>query len=163
MDIRRATDADIPQVLDLLVQVCNVHANGRPDLFVRDTTKYTADELSQIFRDDSAPVFVAVEPADANDPAAGERVLGYAFCIYQDWNGNNATGVRTLYVDDICVDAAARGKHVGTSLYNHVIDFARGEGFHNVTLNVWSCNPGALKFYEAMGMKPQKIGMELIL
>ena len=122
MDIRRATDADIPQVLDLLVQVCNVHANGRPDLFVRDTTKYTADELSQIFRDDSAPVFVAVEPAEA-----------------------------------------ARGKHVGTSLYNHVIDFARGEGFHNVTLNVWSCNPGALKFYEAMGMKPQKIGMETIL
>ncbi|MEE1210578.1 GNAT family N-acetyltransferase [Parafannyhessea umbonata] len=163
MDIRRATDADIPQVLDLLVQVCNVHANGRPDLFVRDTTKYTADELSQIFRDDSAPVFVAVEPADVNDPDARERVLGYAFCIYQDWNGNNATGVRTLYVDDICVDAAARGKHVGTSLYNHVIDFARGEGFHNVTLNVWSCNPGALKFYEAMGMKPQKIGMETIL
>lgn len=52
---------------------------------------------------------------------------------------------------------------MGTALYNHVIDFARDEGFHNVTLNVWSCNPGALKFYEAMGMKPQKIGMETIL
>ena len=163
MDIRRATDADIPQVLGLLVQVCNVHADGRPDLFVRDTTKYPADELSQIFRDDSAPVFVAVEPAAANGPAAGERVLGYAFCIYQDWSGNNAPGVRTLYVDAICVDESARGKHVGTSLYNHVIDFARGEGIHNVTLNVWSCNPGALKIYEAMGMKPQKLGMGPVL
>ena len=61
------------------------------------------------------------------------------------------------------MDESARGKHVGTALYNHVIDFARDEGFHNVTLNVWSCNPDALKFYEAMGMKPQKIGMETIL
>jgi len=44
-----------------------------------------------------------------------------------------------------------------------VIDFARREGFYNVTLNVWSCNPGAQAFYEAMGMKPYKIGMEQVL
>ena len=156
MQVRRAEEKDIPKMLDLLVQVCNVHADGRPDLFVRDTTKYTADELAQIIRDDGRPVFVADGGADAG-------VLGYAFCVRQNWDGNNATGVTTLYVDDICVDEAARGKHVGTALYRHVIDFARQEGFHNVTLNVWSCNPVAQRFYEAMGMVSQKVTMEQVL
>jgi len=32
-----------------------------------------------------------------------------------------------------------------------------------VTLNVWCCNESAMKFYESLGMKPQKIGMEAIL
>ena len=73
------------------------------------------------------------------------------------------TDIRTLYIDDICVDEASRGQGVGKALYDHVIGYARSHGFYNVTLNVWSCNPGALKFYEAMGLKPQKIGMELIL
>ena len=31
------------------------------------------------------------------------------------------------------------------------------------TLNVWSCNPSALRFYESMGLVPQKICMEQIL
>ena len=48
-------------------------------------------------------------------------------------------------------------------LYNHIVDYAKTNGFYNVTLNVWSCNPGAIKFYEAMGLVPQKIGMELVL
>jgi hypothetical protein len=32
-----------------------------------------------------------------------------------------------------------------------------------VTLNVWSCNPAALRFYEARGLTPQKVGMEQVL
>ena len=70
-------------------------------------------------------------------------------------NPNTSSGDR--------VDAAARGKGVGRALYHHVLDFARAEGCYNVTLNVWACNPGAQRFYEAMGMVPQKLGMETIL
>ena len=40
----------------------------------------------------------------------------------------------------------------------------RGEqGCYNVTLNVWSCNENAMKFYEKCGLKPQKVCMEVIL
>ena len=60
-------------------------------------------------------------------------------------------------------NSGARGKHVGKTLYEYVISYAREQGFYNVTLNVWTCNPSALKFYEAMGLVPQKIGMETIL
>ena len=135
-----------------------VHAAGRPDLFRSGTRKYSDEELLAMFLDDVRPVFVAVDPDD------GERVLGHAFCEVQDLRGsNNMQPILSVYVDDICVDEACRGRHVGTALYRHVIDYARELGCHNVTLNVWECNPGARAFYEAMGMSVQKTCLEQVL
>ena len=142
----------------LLGQVLTVHAEGRPDLFRAGTRKYTDDELLALFADDAHPVFVAVDEKD------GERVLGHAFCAVQDYRGsNNMQPILSIYIDDICVDEAARGQHVGTALYRHVIAYARELGCHNVTLNVWECNPGARAFYEAMGMSVQKTCLEQVL
>ncbi|MBR2681822.1 MAG: GNAT family N-acetyltransferase [Atopobiaceae bacterium] len=159
MQIRRAQQMDMPDIARLLEQVLMVHHNGRPDLFKPNTRKYTDEELAQIIDNDETPIFVALD--DSTDEKA---LLGYAFCMREHYEGHNTMTDRdTLYVDDICVDEAARGKHVGTALYQHVIDFARAEGYYNVTLNVWTCNPGAQAFYEAMGMQPYRIGMETIL
>ena len=70
---------------------------------------------------------------------------------------------RTAYMDDLCVDENSRGKHIGTKLYDYVTNYAKEIGCYNITLNVWSLNESAMKFYEKCGMKPQKIGMETIL
>lgn len=156
MHIRRAEQTDIDGIAKLLLQVAQVHADGRPDLFMSGGTKYTNDELAGIIADDERPVFVAVDEANT--------VLGYAFCVFEDYTQDTVrTHIRTLYIDDICVDEAARGQHVGSAVYDYVIAYAREQGFYNVTLNVWSCNPGAQRFYEAMGMKPYKVGMEQVL
>ena len=156
MHLRRAQTTDIDGLLKLLRQVCQVHADGRPDLFQSGGTKYTAAELEELIARDDRPIFVAVDDAD--------EVLGYAFCVVEDYRGDTArTPIRSLYIDDICVDEDARGQHVGTAVYQHVIEYARAQGFYNVTLNVWSCNPGAQRFYEAMGMTPFKVAMEQIL
>ena len=156
MRIRRATEKDIPGILELLVQVCMVHHRGRPDLFSGPATKYTEAELRELLRDGERPVFVA-ENEDGN-------VLGHAFCVHQETKDSHVlTDVRTLYIDDICVDEACREQRVGRSLYEYVREYAREQGFYNITLNVWACNPGAIRFYEACGLKPQKIGMEEIL
>lgn len=48
-------------------------------------------------------------------------------------------------------------------LYEYVIEFARNNGFYNVTLNVWADNVSAVSFYQKLGMNVQKIGMETIL
>lgn len=155
VEIRRAGARDVAGVHELLSQVLEVHAAGRPDLFRTGTRKYTDDELLGIFANDETPVFVAVE---------GPEVLGHAFCVLEDHTAeNNWQDVKTLYIDDICVSEKSRGRHVGTALYRHVIDYARGLGCHDVTLNVWSCNPGAKAFYQAMGMTPYKVGMEQVL
>ena len=156
MIIRRAKNTDIDGLNHLLLQVCLVHHNGRPDLFKYGAKKYTDDELCAIIRDDKTPIFVAVDEED--------NMRGYAFCIFQQHVGHNIlTDVKTLYIDDLCVDETCRGQHVGSALYRHVLDFAKEQKCYNVTLNVWSCNESAMRFYERCGLKPQKVGMEQIL
>ena len=153
--IRRAVEKDIPKIIDLLKQVCLVHHNGRPDIF-KVGTKYSAEELKVILKDESRPILVSI---DEND-----NVQGYCFCIYQQHVNNSVlTDIKTLYIDDLCVDETLRGKHIGKELYESVVKLAKDTGCYNLTLNVWSCNQPALKFYESLGLLPQKIGMELIL
>ncbi|MBR1561318.1 MAG: GNAT family N-acetyltransferase [Clostridia bacterium] len=154
-NVRRARAGDIPAIMDLLVQVNMVHHNGLPDLFKGPTTKYTADELKKILSDDETPVFVCVDEDD--------KVLGHGFCVRQHFGGQLMEEVETLYIDDICVDENARGQQVGRALYDHILGYARSLGCYNVTLNVWSCNPGAMAFYEKLGLRPYKVGMEKIL
>ena len=78
-------------------------------------------------------------------------------------HSNNLRETKSLFIDDLCVDESARGRGVGTAFYQYVLDYARREGCYNVTLNVWSLNGPAMKFYEKCGLKPQKVGMETIL
>ena len=156
MDIRHAQEKDMPGIIDLLQQVLMVHHHGRPDLFKAHVKKYTDPELTEIIADDTRPIFVAV-----NDTG---NVMGYAFCVFICHEHDNIlTDVRTLYIDDLCVDEQLRGQHIGRALYDYVVRFAKDSGCYNLTLNVWSCNPGAMKFYEKCGLVPQKVGMEVIL
>ncbi len=156
MKIRRAKESDMTGINQLLMQVLTVHHNQRPDLFKGNTKKYTDKELKAIIEDDMKPIFVAV--------SEDETVLGYAFCQYiQHINDNILTDIKSLYIDDLCVDEKSRGTHIGKSLYEYVIEYARKSECYNVTLNVWSSNQNALQFYEKCGLVPQKIGMEKIL
>ena len=154
MQIRRATLTEIDGINKLLYEVHKVHSDKRPDLFKVGSKKYTNEELAKIIVDDNRPIFVYVDNDD---------ILGYAFCVFIKNNSNSLTDILTLYIDDLCVDENARGKKVGTSLYNYVLQFAKDAGCYNVTLNVWACNNSALKFYEKCGLSVQKIGMEKIL
>lgn len=156
MKIRRAQKKDLEGLNRLLHQVLMVHHNGRPDLFKANCKKYTDEELIQIIADDARPIFVGVDDA--------EHVLGYAFCMFVTHENDNVlTPIKSLYIDDLCVDETHRGAHIGSELYHYVCEFAKQEGCYNVTLNVWECNPSARRFYEAMGLVPYKTGMEVIL
>jgi len=150
--IRRATAADIDRLNDLLFQVQQLHAEGRPDIFKTGAKKYTTEELSAIIADDTTPIFVYLED---------DILMGYAFCIYQETpDSPQLHARRVLYIDDLCVDEQYRRRHIGEKLYDYVIDFARENGCDSVTLNVWSVNPSAEKFYRKMGMQPLKTYME---
>lgn len=155
MIIRRAENKDLDSINKLLRQVLDVHHKGRPDIFKANAKKYSDSELLQIIADDKKPIFVAED---------NNEILGYAFCVFQQYMSNNIlTDIKTLYIDDLCVDETKRGMHIGKTLYEYVIAFAKAQDCYNVTLNVWSLNKNALKFYENMGLSSQKIGMEKIL
>ena len=113
-------------------------------------------ELLELLSDERYYILVCAGECD--------EVLGYCFCIYQQHVDNSIlTDIKTLYIDDLCVDEAQRGRHIGKELYEAAVAHARESGCYNLTLNVWSCNASATRFYESCGLKPQKIGMELIL
>ncbi len=151
--IRKANKEDIKRIIELLHQVNMVHHVIRPDLFKPHTTKYNERELETMLNDDSKPIFVFDD----------EMVLGYAFCQITEVRGNQLLeDIKTLYIDDICVDENARGKHVGKALYEYVRDYAKSIGCNNITLNVWDGNEPALHFYRSMGMQVQKTTMEII-
>lgn len=154
---RRAEEKDIPRIMDLLRQVHDVHSSGRPDLFNPGGIKYREYEVRDIMKDDDTPIFVST---DANDV-----VQGYLFGAYGKVADDNTCLVKhtNFYIDDLCVDEAARGQHIGEELYNYVIEEAKKNGAYNVTLHVWNCNPSAMKFYEKMGLIPQYICLEKIL
>lgn len=154
MDIRRAVKTDIGQIETLLYQVHKVHSDGRPDLFKDGEKKYTGEELVSLMEDEDRPIFVAVEQ---------DRILGYAFCVYQKNGSHSMHHIKTLYIDDLCVLESERGKRIGSALYEYVLGVARENGCYNVTLNVWACNESARKFYDKCGLQVQKIGMEKIL
>ena len=139
--IRRAEIKDIPGIIELLHQVDMVHHVLRPDLFKPNTTKYDEQELKALIGDDSKPIFVFDDGT----------VLGHAFCLVTEVKDDKLLqDIKTLYIDDICVDEKARGKH-------------QSIGCNNITLNVWDGNDAALSFYRNMGMKVQKTTMEILL
>ena len=153
--VRKANIRDIKRIMELLHQVDMVHHLIRPDLFKPNTTKYNEQELEALLNDDSKPIFVFDN---------GNDVLGHAFCMITEVRDDKLLqDIKTLYLDDICVDEKARGQHVGKALYEFVRDYALSIGCNNIILNVWEGNDPALSFYRNMGMKVQKTTMEIKL
>ena len=155
MEIRLANNSDIPGMIELLKQVGEVHHKIRPDLFRGGAQKYSETDLAQLLKDENRPIVVGIEDG---------QMLGYCFCILEEVKDNPVLcDVKSLYIDDLCVDENIRGKHVGSKLYDHVCAYAKSIGCRSVTLNVWCGNDSAMRFYESRGMKPRKIYMETSL
>lgn len=152
--VRKASKNDITRIIELLHQVDMVHHVIRPDLFKPNTTKYNEKQLEALLSDDDKPVFVYDDG----------KIWGHAFCLITEVkNDKLLQDIKTMYIDDICVDETARGKHIGKALYEHVNSYARSIGCQSITLNVWEGNTPALSFYRNMGMHVQKTTMETFL
>ena len=152
MVIRRAKQEDIGRLLDLLSEILEIHAKLRPDLFASGTTKYSRIQLEAMVRDDTKPIYVA---------EMGGYVVGYAMCQIR-MPSSNMYPVKIFHLDDLCVDEAARGRHIGKTLFEYVKGYAREKGCHNITLHAWECNPAAMAFYRSLGLKTQYTCFELI-
>ena len=155
MEIRFAQAKDVTGILALLRQVGEVHHQGRPDIFRNGAQKYGASQILSMLDSSATPIFVAVED---------DKVLGYGFCMFKQYKNDPVIADHsTIYIDDLCVDENHRGLHIGRAIYQEILRYAKMRRCYNVTLNVWSCNPSAMRFYESLGLKPQKVGMEVLL
>lgn len=155
MEIRFAEAKDVTGILALLRQVGQVHHQGRPDIFRKGAQKYGASQVLSMLNSSKTPIFVAIE---------GEKVVGYGFCQVKIYENDPVIADHTeIYIDDLCVDENCRGQGIGQAIYKEIIRYAKMRKADSITLNVWCCNESAMRFYEKLGLKPQKIGMELPL
>ncbi len=155
MKIRFAEPADVAGILALLRQVGRVHHEGRPDLFRENAQKYGASQILAMLSSSKNPIFVAVQE---------DRVVGYGFCQIKTYDHDPVLADRTeLYIDDLCVDQSCRRQGIGQAIYGEICRYAKMRRCYSITLNVWCCNEDAVKFYEKLGLQPQKIGMEMLL
>lgn len=151
--IRFAKAGDETVIAALLEQIYEQHAKGRADLFGGGRSKYTAEDVLALFNHPNQPIFVA---ADEND-----RVLGYAFCVIKEFT--SPASYKTLYLDDLNVDASARRQGIATALVDACRQYGKEKDCYNLTLNVWAFNEGALRFYERNGFTPQRFILEDVL
>ena len=156
MTIRSAQPNDIPALLGLLEQILSVHHQVHPDIFKESDGKYSEEELEQLMAQDKTPIFV-YENADG-------QILGHLFVTIKEVSDNPVLQpIKSLFIEDLCVDQAVRGQKIGDQLYQFAVNYAREIGCYNLTLNVWNDNEGALRFYQRQGMKPQETVMETII
>lgn len=154
MPIRKATITDIPVLMGFLEQILLVHHQARPDIFKSSGSKYSPEQLEQLMAQETTPIFVYENEAG--------QVLGHLFVTIKESQSSVLNPVKTLFIEDLCVDENARGQKIGEQLYQFAEDFAQEIGCYNLTLNVWNDNAGALRFYERLGLKPQETVMERI-
>ena len=121
-----------------------------------DAKEEVSEIVVKMINDDKKPIYVAVNGSGI--------CVGYAFCQLQEQSvSNNTVPFKSLYIDDLCVDKEQRGKHIGEALFDYVKKEAKRMDCCEVTLNVWTGNTPAEKFYEKMGLKTKKRMMEYIL
>ena len=154
--VRKAEVRDSERIIEMLLQICEIHHSGRADLFKKNGKKYDKNELFLILKDEKRPVFVAV---DENDVA-----VGYAFCVINSFSGLTAVNDHvSIYIDDFCVDKDCRGRGTGKIIFDKIKDYAKQIGAYNIELNVWEFNKPAIAFYESLGMETQRRRMEIIV
>jgi len=152
--IRPAVPADYPAVGRLLLQISQLHARLRPDIFRPASRKYDEAQYAGLLADPDSPILVA-------ENGAGE-VVGYAMCQVRESKGHAVTHDRRwLHLDDLCVDEACRGQGVGRLLMEGVKGLARERGLTQIELNVWECNGDALRFYERLEFATQRRVLEM--
>ena len=155
MIIGSAKKEQAEQIARLLGYICDYHADGRPDIFIKGGSKYDTESVARLIDDPDVTVLTASE---------GDSVLGYLIAKVTVTGGDpHIRRMKTFYVDDLCVSPEHARKGVGTALFNEARRRAKELGCERIDLNVWSFNEGAIRFYEKMGLSVCRMHMEELL
>jgi GNAT superfamily N-acetyltransferase len=136
--IRAATPDDVPAILRL----------------VRDLAEYekslheveaTEDDLREALFAPDPKVFALIAEHEGGP-------VGFAlwFLSYSTWVGRHG-----IYLEDLYVDPAIRGKGYGKALLTELARIAHDRGYGRVEWAVLNWNKPSIDFYEALGARPQ--------
>ena len=152
MQIRNMILDDYKEVDRLMAQVHKIHVNGRPDLYIDVEHIYSFEQFKEMVENEDMITILAEEE---------ENILGICFVSMRAKTG--MVKRRTAYMEDLCVDERYRGKGIGKDLFLYAKKMAVNMGAERLDLMVWEFNEDARKFYEKIGMKPQRYIYETML
>lgn len=99
-------------------QILLVHHQARPDIFKEKGRKYNEQDLEQLMNQGYTPIFI-YEDEDG-------QILGYLFVTIKEESENPVLRpIKTLFIEDLCVNQAARGQKIGDQLYQFAISYLR--------------------------------------
>ena len=151
MKIRQAKIEDKNDLIEILIQVQELHCKNRPDTFKKVTKQEVESEVIEV---EDRKMIVA-----ANDK---DKVCGLViFRIKEVENHINLKNAKILYVGKIVVDKKCQRQGVGTLLIQEINKIARKLNCNRIELSCWSFNKEAIEFYKAQGMNIQRLNMEI--
>lgn len=138
MRVRRAEPRDVTDILRLIRALATFEREP-------DAVRATEASLHATFFGADPQVFAHV----AED---GGAVIGIAvwFLNYSTW-----TGRAGIYLEDLHVDEAARGRGVGRALFAALAAEARARDCARIDWAVLDWNEAAMEFYRAIGGRAQ--------
>lgn len=137
--IRKATPADVPAILALVKELAAYERE--PDAVVSTEADFLRDGFGE------KPAFAALVAED------GGSVIGFAlYCFsYSTWSGR-----RRLYLEDLFVEPAHRGKGAGLALMKALAKETLANQCRAFVWQVLDWNEPAIAFYERLGAKVQR-------
>ena len=135
--VRPATAADVPRILELIRELA---------AYERALDQVTATEH------DLRLALFAVQPAVfAHVAVADGTVIGFAlwFVNFSTWLGRHG-----IYVEDLYVTPAMRGRGIGTALLAELAAICVRRGYGRLEWWVLDWNAQAIGFYRSIGAEP---------
>ncbi len=135
MTIRKATEKDMPFVLELIQELAIFEKE--PDAVVVTVDDLVRDGFSE------NPLFQCFVAEVENE------IIGMALYYYRysTWKG------KTIHLEDLIVKESKRGTGAGFALYKEIIQQGKAENVRRIEWNVLDWNTTAIDFYEKSGAK----------
>jgi GNAT superfamily N-acetyltransferase len=135
MTIRKATEKDMPFVLELIQELAIFEKE--PDAVVVTVDDLVRDGFSE------NPLFECFVAEVENE------IIGMALYYYRysTWKG------KTIHLEDLIVKESKRGTGAGFALYKEIIKQGKAENVRRIEWNVLDWNTPAIDFYEKSGAK----------
>lgn len=144
--IRYADIKDVNSYLmDLYIEGYNMHYEARKDIFSLKTKDELKNELIKLIEDPLEFIILLEE---------GNQLIGYAAFQYK------FKETKSLWIDEIIIDAKMRGQGYGKKLLEGINKIAIENNCRRIELNCWCFNDDALKFYESIGFNAQRVVLE---
>ena len=145
-----AREADWESVHRLSVQIHDLHASWRPDIYYHDDEPYP----KAWFLEDIQEKLVYVAKLDGS-------LVGYVVLSTMEKGGPGTVEQKVMRVDSICVDEPLRGHGIGKYMMHDVRALAKAFGCKQIILGVHPENDKAVGFYQKCGFQIRNINMDI--